>query len=245
LRGGNPYRAKAYTRSAENLLALTKPLGDLVAQDRLKEIPGVGDAIADIITKLHKTGDHPSLQAMRKEKAAKADRLKPVKGLGGALQTKMLQGIEIRRKGEGRWHMHRAAMLLETAQDQLRRSKLQIKQILPAGDFRRGCELVADLALVVETSDLEGEPRKLASDSQLSVWLIDERRLGATLMLATGSQDHIAQLRELAAKKNMTLDSVRFAAEEDHGLGGRTDRITRRPTVCLRWQATCDKAKGV
>ena len=23
------------------------------------EIPGVGDAIADIITKLHKTGDHP------------------------------------------------------------------------------------------------------------------------------------------------------------------------------------------
>src|SRR5205085_11849788 len=70
------------------------------------------------------------------EKAAKANRLKPLKGLGLALQTKILQGIEIRRKGEGRRHMHRAAMLLETAQDQLRRSKLQINQILPAGDFR-------------------------------------------------------------------------------------------------------------
>jgi DNA polymerase (family 10) len=46
LRGGNPYRAKAYTRAAENLLALTEPLEDLVAQERLKEIPGVGDAIA-------------------------------------------------------------------------------------------------------------------------------------------------------------------------------------------------------
>jgi DNA polymerase/3'-5' exonuclease PolX len=57
LRGGNPYRAKAYTRAAENLLALTEPLEDLVAQDRLKEIPGVGDAIADIIAKLHKGGD--------------------------------------------------------------------------------------------------------------------------------------------------------------------------------------------
>ena len=67
LRGGNPYRAKAYTRAAENLLALTEPLEDLIAQNRLKEIPGVGDAIADIIVKLHKTGDHPSLQAMRKE----------------------------------------------------------------------------------------------------------------------------------------------------------------------------------
>jgi DNA polymerase (family 10) len=87
----------------------------------LKEIPGVGDAIADIIVKLHKTGNHPSLQAMRKEipsgaldmlgipglrpdkvlkiykelgiysvdeleKAAKADRLKPVKGLGAAFE---------------------------------------------------------------------------------------------------------------------------------------------------------------
>jgi DNA polymerase (family 10) len=243
LRGGNPYRAKAYTRAAENLQALTEPLEDLVAQDRLKEISGVGDAIADIIAKLHKTGDHPTLQAMRKEfpsavlemlgipgirpdkvlkiykelgissvdeleKAAKADRLKPVKGLGVALQTKILQGIEIRRKGEGRRHMHRAAMLLETAQDQLRRSKLQIKQILPAGDFRRGCELVADLALVVETSNLKGEPRKLAADSQLRVWLTDKRRLGATLMVATGSEKHLEQLRELAAERGMRLDET-------------------------------------
>ena len=54
-------------RTAENLLALTEPLEGLVAEGRLKEIPGVGDAIADIITKLHRTGDHPSLQALRKE----------------------------------------------------------------------------------------------------------------------------------------------------------------------------------
>ena len=56
LRGGNPYRARAYTRAAENLTALTEPLANLVAHNRLKEIPGVGNAIADIITKLHKTG---------------------------------------------------------------------------------------------------------------------------------------------------------------------------------------------
>jgi DNA polymerase (family 10) len=67
LRGGNPYRAKAYTRAAENLMALSEPLEDLVAEDRLQEIPGVGDAIADIITKLHSTGDHPTLRSMRKD----------------------------------------------------------------------------------------------------------------------------------------------------------------------------------
>jgi DNA polymerase (family 10) len=67
LRGGNPYRARAYRRAAENLLALTTPLSEMIAHDRLHDIPGVGTAIADIIRKLHATGSHPTLDAMRKE----------------------------------------------------------------------------------------------------------------------------------------------------------------------------------
>src|SRR3954464_1402983 len=67
LRGGNPYRAKAYSRAAESLAALAVPLDVLIAEDRLREIPGVGEAIADIIAKLHKTGSHPSLEKLRKE----------------------------------------------------------------------------------------------------------------------------------------------------------------------------------
>src|ERR1043165_10204988 len=67
LRGGNPYRSKAYSRAADSLVALAIPLHVLVAEDRLTEIPGVGEAIADIITKLHKTGTHPSLEKLRKK----------------------------------------------------------------------------------------------------------------------------------------------------------------------------------
>src|SRR3954469_8864020 len=67
LRGGNPYRAKAYSRAADSLAALAVPLDLLIAEDRLTEVPGVGDAIADIITKLHKAGTHPSLETLRKE----------------------------------------------------------------------------------------------------------------------------------------------------------------------------------
>ena len=52
LRGGNPFRAKAYARAADNLLALSIPLENVVAQDRLQEIPGIGDAIADIVKKV-------------------------------------------------------------------------------------------------------------------------------------------------------------------------------------------------
>jgi DNA polymerase (family 10) len=56
LRGDNPYRSKAYSRAADDLAAIAVPLDVLIEENRLTEIPGVGDAIADIITKLHHTG---------------------------------------------------------------------------------------------------------------------------------------------------------------------------------------------
>ncbi|SEP49175.1 DNA polymerase (family 10) [Rhodospirillales bacterium URHD0017] len=67
LAGGNPYRARAYSRAAENLLLSPLPLAQLVAEDRLTEIPGIGDALAAMISQLHETGAHPRLEAMREE----------------------------------------------------------------------------------------------------------------------------------------------------------------------------------
>ena len=70
---GLPSIATAGTSALVSLIvagidqALTIPLSDMIAQDRLHDIPGVGTAIADIIRKLHATGSHPTLDAMRKE----------------------------------------------------------------------------------------------------------------------------------------------------------------------------------
>src|SRR5215207_1768422 len=63
LRGENPYRARAYARAADSLAALAEPLEDLIAGGRLQEIPGIGDAIAAIITEMHRTGSHPNSRA--------------------------------------------------------------------------------------------------------------------------------------------------------------------------------------
>jgi DNA polymerase (family 10) len=79
--GGNPYRAKAYARAADSLGALVVPLEQIVAAGRLPEIPGIGDAIADIVTKMHRTGTHPSLEAMRKEVPAGVVEMLAVPGL--------------------------------------------------------------------------------------------------------------------------------------------------------------------
>jgi hypothetical protein len=67
LRGVNPYRAKAHFTAADSLAALSQPLDRIIPSGTLTEIPGIGYTIADIITKLHQTGSHPSLQKLRKD----------------------------------------------------------------------------------------------------------------------------------------------------------------------------------
>jgi DNA polymerase (family X) len=244
LAGGNPYQSKAYLRAAENIAILAEPLDRVVNEDRLQQIPGVGDAIADIVTKLHRTGTHPSLDRMRREVpdsvldmltvpglrpdevlklyrdlgiaslpelevAAREGRIKSAKGLGTALQRKILQGLEIRKTADGARHIHRAAQLLAAAEANLGKS-LPVEKIIPAGDFRRGCELVFDLALVAETEQLDGGP-KVATSGELSVYLTDRQRLGVSLLLATGSEAHLQELREVATSKGLDLteDGVR------------------------------------
>jgi DNA polymerase (family X) len=241
LRGGNPYRAKAYARAAESLGTLTVPLAEVIRHGRLRELPGVGEAIAEIVTRLHCTGTHPGLESMRKdipagvlellaipglrpekvlklykelgiasladiEVAAKGDRLKGIKGLGPALQAKILQGIATARQGEGRRHMHRAALLLESAEARLRQAHPELKRVTPAGDFRRGCELVSDLSLVVEAA--AADDGTIGSGTHLGIHLTDPAHYGITLLRATGSASHLEQLEGLAVRKGLTLDAI-------------------------------------
>ena len=62
-RGENPYKARAYSRAAQNLLTLTLPLGEVIAAYRLREIPGVGEALAATIEQLYARGTTPKRTA--------------------------------------------------------------------------------------------------------------------------------------------------------------------------------------
>src|SRR3979490_2991288 len=109
------------------------------------------------------------------------------------------------RSGEGKRHMHRAAILLESAERSLQQAHPELKRITLAGDLRRGCELVADLALVAEAPALDGGPATLAPAGGLKVHLTDKRHYGITLLLATGSPQHIEGLSALASRKRLML----------------------------------------
>ena len=179
--------------------------------------------------KLYKELGITSLAAL--EEAARADRLKGVKGLGPALQAKILQGIAISREAEGRLHLHRAARLLDSAEERLRQAHPDLKRITPAGDFRRGCELVADLSMVVEAPNAAAET--IRSGSQLHVHLTDPARYGITLLHATGSETHLEQLAALAARKGFVLDETglhRAAARSSPGPRKRYTRHSASPS---------------
>jgi DNA polymerase (family 10) len=237
LRGGNPYRAKAYLRAADSLAALAQPLGRVIAAGTLTEIPGIGAAIADIVTKVYETGSHPSLEKLRKEvpegvlelfavrglrpdkilklhqelgtswlaeldDSAKEDRIRKVKGLGASLQTKILQNHSIARKGETQLHLHKAAALLAHAVSKVKTQYPEYSGVEIAGDFRRGCELVMDLAIVAETRAPSGAKKP---SGKLRLAVIDKKHFGACLLHATGSAAHLELLAKFARNKRFDL----------------------------------------
>jgi DNA polymerase (family 10) len=153
------------------------------------------------VLKLHKELGLSTLQEL--EAACKQDRLKNVKGFGPALQRKIVAGLEARNAFQGAKHLHRAADLLESAKSSLIRSRLGLRRVELAGDFRRGCELVSDLSVVAE----QPSPKAARVNfGELTLHLARKRRFGCLWLFATGSDAHLKQLQSLACKKGMSLE---------------------------------------
>ncbi len=65
LEGENPFKIRAYENGARALEGLTQDLGALVAEKRLTEVPGIGEALAGKIASLHATGRSDTLDKLR------------------------------------------------------------------------------------------------------------------------------------------------------------------------------------
>ena len=221
-------------------MLLSEPLEAVIAADRLREIPGVGAALAETIRQLHRDGTTPRLEAMRAEAptsvlelldipglrpqlvldlyhklgiagveeleaACRQNWLKSAKGFGASLQAKILDGIALMRRSRGQRLIHHATEDLAALEENLRRSHPELTRIVTAGDVRRGSELVADLALVAETPTGPGIEILQVSD-RTKIWLTDRCRWGVALVLATGSDRHLKELRSLATRRGIRLD---------------------------------------
>ncbi len=56
LKGENPFKTRAYANAARTIESLNEPLATMVAEKRLGEIKGIGEALEQKITELVETG---------------------------------------------------------------------------------------------------------------------------------------------------------------------------------------------
>ena len=81
IKGENPFKAQAYQRGASALETLGLDFDPLVKAGRLKEIAGIGSALAATIEEIYRTGECWSLRQMREELPAGVVELSEVPGL--------------------------------------------------------------------------------------------------------------------------------------------------------------------
>jgi len=74
-RNDNMFKIRSYRLAAKNIGSLKMNLRDLHRQGRLRDIPGVGKAIADKIAEIVETGDLGYLRKLREEVYGSSDPL--------------------------------------------------------------------------------------------------------------------------------------------------------------------------
>lgn len=96
LTGESTFKVRAYRNSADLLRELREPLADLVSSRRLMKLPGIGEAIAEKISSLHKKGTHPTLERLRADVPDGMLEIFRIPGLGPkkVLQLRDTLGIE-------------------------------------------------------------------------------------------------------------------------------------------------------
>jgi DNA polymerase (family 10) len=67
LQGESGFRCRAYHNAARSLEQLETTLADVIAQGKLRDIPGIGDTMQEKITTLVATGTHPYYEEQKKK----------------------------------------------------------------------------------------------------------------------------------------------------------------------------------
>jgi DNA polymerase (family 10) len=67
MKGENPFRSRAYDTAADRITGLSEDLPTLVREGRLRELPGIGQAIAEKVSELLTTGKLAYYDALRAE----------------------------------------------------------------------------------------------------------------------------------------------------------------------------------
>ncbi|MFN2364451.1 MAG: DNA polymerase/3'-5' exonuclease PolX, partial [Halarsenatibacteraceae bacterium] len=95
IKGDNPFRIRAYQNAARAITGQSDKLIDMVKEDRLQEIKGVGEGLAGIITEIFETGSSSQLEELKRELPAGISELLNIPGLGPKRAHQLYYELEI------------------------------------------------------------------------------------------------------------------------------------------------------
>ena len=74
INGENPFRCRAYHTAAQSLMNLPDQLAEMIADGRLKEVPGIGETMYAKIVQLATTGQLPAYDELRRRRRRASSR---------------------------------------------------------------------------------------------------------------------------------------------------------------------------
>jgi DNA polymerase (family 10) len=113
LKGENPFKTRAYANAARVLEGLTEPLAQIVAENRLGELKGFGEALQDKVTTLVTTGRLPYYEELKASLPASLLDLLGLQGVGPKKVKKLHDelGVDSLEKLEAACQANRVAEL--------------------------------------------------------------------------------------------------------------------------------------
>ena len=95
LKGDNPFKIRAYSGGARVLEMMEEDLGDVIAEERLNAIKGIGSALVDKIKTLYATGELEYYTKLRDSIAPGLIEMLEIPGLGGKKVKRLHDAIGV------------------------------------------------------------------------------------------------------------------------------------------------------
>jgi DNA polymerase (family 10) len=184
-------------------------------------VEGVGPKTAKLLHDELEVCDLSSLEA-----AARAGRIREIKGMGPKKEEKILRGTEAYRSRAGRHLLSKALPYAQAMVERLRRVK-GVEQVEMAGSARRRAETVGDLDILVAAASsraamesfagfemvgevlARGETKasvRLTNGLQMDLRVVPEESFGAALHYFTGSKLHNVAIRDRAKRMGLKVN---------------------------------------
>jgi DNA polymerase (family 10) len=100
IKGENVFKSRSYLNAARSIKFLSEEVETLAVQDRLKDIPGVGEAIAKKLKELVATGRLEYYEKLKAEFPPGVNTLLEIRGLGPRTAALLIKELNIQNADE-------------------------------------------------------------------------------------------------------------------------------------------------